>query len=716
MGCLSCHSRSEACTAKKSRAATPTATLNKQITIERVGFPTPQLQRVMALHRLNAKTLGFFPKGAFEDHAKLRQIIAASDTMGNCLGYLLYRVARGRVAIVHLCVADAARGTGVARRLVDHLKQETKSLEGIGLFCRRDYDMTHLWSKFGFEAVNAKTGRGKDGAELTFWWFSHGHEDLFSRASEPDPVRQRVVIDANVFYDLFARDTPESEDSKALLADWVQASIELVITKELRNEIAKAPNEKQRSASRAEATRYKTLSADDTVFQGLCTELRPRLPASTTLNDEADLRQVAYAIAGSAPFMVTRDQTLVDRCESLYQSHGLMVLHPAELINHLDGVEREGDYRPARIAGSRLKNSLLRTESLDVVVEAFKAPDERASDFKKSLHHCLSQPKTTDVQVITDNADAHVVLGVMDRQQLHILHVPVLRHGRHPMAATMLRNFLRACLASAARERRCVVTVTDTRLSDVDKDILKEFGFASCGDTWAKIALQAVGDLETIRNAVTSLRLSANLEPAKRAALNAITNALELREMAAFATIERQLWPAKVVELNVPTFIVSIKPKWAQHFFDAELGSQLLFGLREDLHLGVEGAYYRSTENNNLTVPGRVLWYVSKDSGDGSMTIKACSQLEEVVVGKPKELFRRFQRLGVYEWRDVYAAAGNDISKDIVAFRFRMTERFSHPVGMAALETLGIRAPFMSPRKVSDSQFASIYKMGCAFP
>ena len=684
------------------------------ITLERLGFPTPHMERVMALHRLNAKTLGFFPKGAFEEHARLRQIIVALDSDGDCLGYLLYRTARGRAAIVHLCVADAARRKGVARLLVDRLKLETKSLEGIGLRCRRDYDVTHIWSRFGFEAVNAKSGRGKDGAELTFWWFSHGHEDLFSRASEPDPVRQRVVIDANVFYDLFARDTPESEDSKALLADWVQASIELVITKELRNEITKAPDEKQRSASRAEATRYTTLPADDAVFQNLCIELRPRFPESVTLRDEADRRQVAYAIAGGAPFMVTRDQTLVDRCEPLYRSHGLMVLHPAELINHLDSVEREGDYRPARIEGSRLKNALLKAEVIDVVIEAFKAPEERENDFKKLLHHCLSQPKTTDVQVVTDHSNAHVVLGVMDRQQLHVLNVPVLRHGKHPMAATMLRNFLRACLASAAGERRCVVTVTEAWLSDADRDILKEFGFASCGDAWAKIALQAVGDLEVIRNAVANLRLDANLEPAKRAALNAIATAAELREMTAFAAIERQLWPAKVIEADVPTFIVSIKPKWAQHFFDAELGSQLLFGLREDLHLGVEGAYYRSTENNNLTVPGRILWYVSKDTGDGSMTIKACSQLEEVVIGKPKELFRRFQRLGVYEWRDVYAAAGNDISKDIIAFRFRMTERFTNPVDMDTLESLGIRAPFMSPRKISDSQFASIYKKGCA--
>ena len=690
------------------------STVSNPIKLERLGFPSPHLERVMVLHRLNAKTLGFFPKGAFEEHAKLRQIIVALEADGNCLGYLLYRVARSRASVVHLCVAEAARGKGVARLLVDQLKQETKSLEGIGLYCRRDYDATHLWSKLGFEAVHAKTGRGKDGAELTFWWFSHGHKDLFSRMAEPDPIRQRVVIDANVFFDLHSVETRESEESKALLADWVQASIELVATKELRNEITKGDSEERRRVNRVDATRYTTLTADDSAFQTLCTELRPRFPESVTLRDEADLRQVAYAIAGSAPFLVTRDELLVERCETLYHSHGLMVLHPAELINHLDSVEREGDYRPARIEGSRLTNALLKTESLDAVVTAFKTAEEREGDFRKVLLRCLSQPKDMDVQVVTDNFNAHVVLGVMDRQRPEILGVPVLRHGKHLMAATMLRNFLRACLAAAADERRCVVTVSEPRLAESDKKILSEFGFAVCGEIWVKIAVQSVGNLEVIRNSVASLKLEANLELAKHSALTAIATAAELRETGAFASIERQLWPAKVIESDIPTFIVSIKPKWAQHFFDAELGSQLLFGLREDLHLGVEGVYYRSAENNNLSVPGRVLWYVSKDTGDGSMTIKACSQLEEVIVGKPKELFRRFQRLGIYEWRDVYEAAGKNIATDIAAFRFRMTERFKIPVGMDTLEAIGIRGPFMSPRKISDSQFASIYSKGYA--
>jgi hypothetical protein len=278
----------------------------------------------------------------------------------------------------------------------------------------------------------------------------------------------------------------------------------------------------------------------------------------------------------------------------------------------------------------------------------------------------------------------------------------------------MLRNFLRACLHSAATEGRLIVTVAEKGFSSSDTEILREFGFVSCRDAWAKLALRAVGDLRHIANVISDVVVGPHLDPARRAASDAVATALELYDPTAATAVERQLWPTKVLDCAIPTFIVSIRPEWAQHFFDVELGSQLLLGLRDDLHLGVEGVYYRSVENNNLTAPGRILWYVSKGEGDGSMSIKACSQLEEVIVGKPKDLFRRFQRLGVFEWRDVFSAAKNDISNDIVAFRFRMTERFKTAVDYRLLESLHIRGPFMSPRKISELQFATIYRFGCA--
>jgi hypothetical protein len=73
------------------------------------------------------------------------------------------------------------------------------------------------------------------------------------------------------------------DGGKALLADWVQASIELVVTKELLNEIVKDTDEERRRQNRAAATGYTKLSADDTLFQSLCTELRPHFPKSMSL-------------------------------------------------------------------------------------------------------------------------------------------------------------------------------------------------------------------------------------------------------------------------------------------------------------------------------------------------------------------------------------------------------------------------------------------------
>ena len=97
-------------------------------------------------------------------------------------------------------------------------------------------------------------------------------------------------------------------------------------------------------------------------------------------------------------------------------------------------------------------------------------------------------------------------------------------------------------------------------------------------------------------------------------------------------------------------YVVSIRQSWAAHFFDIPVGGQTLMDLNDRLHLGIEGAYYCSARRRttHVTAPGRVLWYVS---GKGSMSIKACSHLEERTIGKPKELFAHYRHLGVYAWK-----------------------------------------------------------------
>jgi hypothetical protein len=305
-------------------------------------------------------------------------------SQNECLGYLLYRTSGNKAAIVHLCANPAVRKQGVARKLVEHLKTETKHLLGIGLYCRRDYSVNDMWPRFGFVAVSSKPGRGHKPSQLTYWWFSHGHADLFSLAAQIDEKKQQVCID--------------------------------------------------------------------------------------------------------------------------------------------------------------------------------------------------------------------------------------LQQNPSPTLA---------------------------------------------------------------------------------------------------AQIERALWPAKIIDADLPSFIVPIRPEWAEHFFDEELASSRLFGLRHDLHFGREAVYYRAKQISGLKFPGRILWYVSQgNEKTGSMSVKACSCLDEIVIGKPKDLYKQFRRLGIYEWRNVWELADKNLEKEIMAVRFSDTERFHTPVSLQELERLGVAGPIQSPRPITKEVFAKIYSMG----
>ena len=149
------------------------------ITIRTIGTDSALLDAVIALHATDGHNLGMFPKGAFQEHARKKWILVALDDHGACLGYLLYRQAKERATIVHLCVRRDSRSKGVGRDLVERLKTETKHLRGIGLYCRRDYEATAAWPRYGFAPVATKRGRGADGAELEFWWLDHNDADLF---------------------------------------------------------------------------------------------------------------------------------------------------------------------------------------------------------------------------------------------------------------------------------------------------------------------------------------------------------------------------------------------------------------------------------------------------------------------------------------------------------------------------------------------------------
>jgi hypothetical protein len=137
-----------------------------------------------------------------------------------------------------------------------------------------------------------------------------------------------------------------------------------------------------------------------------------------------------------------------------------------------------------------------------------------------------------------------------------------------------------------------------------------------------------------------------------------------------------------------------------------------LFGTDPLLALGWENAYYRAA-TGRVACPSHVLWYVSQPTKQ----VRACSTIEEVVVGAPREVFRRFRRLGVYEWRDVLSVAKGDTAKPVMGLRFSQTELFDEPIGWGRLQEVlaaeeGKRSQIQTMTSISPRCFLRLYAIG----
>jgi hypothetical protein len=152
--------------------------------------------------------------------------------------------------------------------------------------------------------------------------------------------------------------------------------------------------------------------------------------------------------------------------------------------------------------------------------------------------------------------------------------------------------------------------------------------------------------------------------------------------------------------------------------FDDELANRDLFGARPELIFRSINAYYRSPRQCGLRFPARILWYVKKaDREPGTMAVRAYSYLDEVMIDYPKIVFSRFQRFGVYAWRDV-AAIGEKSGKNLVmALQFSHSERFERPVPLnlahEILLMFGVKKnQFQSPVEIPNGAFLYIYRAG----
>lgn len=660
--------------------------------VQAIDEQSQHLETVKQLWRLHSATLGFLPEGGFQDYARERHVVIALDGSGVCVGYLLYRIVREKATIAHFCVATEVRRQGYARLLLNWLIQETKNQRGILLSCRTDFEASKTWPRLGFYPIGKKQGRA---GELTIWWQGHGHRDLFTSTDQPGAIE--AVVDANVFIDLVDQN---NDETLGLQADWLQPFITICCTPELLIDINRNQDANTQKRRRLQADQFKMLECSAEAFHKAEKQLLPLFTLPMSEQDESDFRHVVRALACDADVFVTRDEALLNRADEVFDLCGLSIVRPGELATQVDTLQQEHLYQRNQVAGTNQIFQTRITTIDDKLVSAIKTNDEKKFEVSQPLNRYLAAPQQYHCHRLNDKDGSVLAVYVVDRQH-EVDVVPMFRVCDTRRTATLTRALLTGIVRDAARAQQRAVVIADKL---IDVTACADLGFLSVQEGQLKLLISGWLAVSEVTDRLTWN--DPQVDKIKAALPTAHIDAVVASD------VEHCLWPVKLSDSAIPSYIVAIQPRFAEHLFDGRLAQGTLFGADVDLALNPESAYYRAARPSVITSPARVLWYVSQDERyRETMSIRACSRIVEMLKGTPKALFKRFRRLGVYEWADVLETAGG-IDNEMMAFRFDDTELL-RPMNWDEVQSIlrshGIHTSFQSPVAIPAEVFGQLY-------
>jgi len=608
------------------------------------------LNEVIALGDRSRRTLGFLPRPAFAQAAECGTLLAAVHDE-HVVGYVLYLLPRQVVRLTHLCVAEQVRGHGVARLLVDAISLRHTDRFGITLKCRKDFAANGLWSHLGFELQGEVRGRSRRGLPLSVWWRDHGHPNLFSATESIGLLR--VALDHNVFLDLeLSAGRHGASESQALAEDWLADQVELVVTTELARELARLPEGPDKSRQRQAAARYRKLVIDSSAASALAGNITDHVMATQGLDlsvdpsDVSDVRHVAEASLAGVTVLASRDEKLLKWSGQAADVIGVRVMRPEDVILQVDELAHAQAYRPVQLQDTGYRLAPVRAGAEEELLTFLhKSDGEQKTTYLNQIRKIIAggrQWTRTILRSPDGKPIAFYATGGSDDE----LIVPVFRVAASRLEETVTRQILFLVRDQAQRQGQSIVRITEPGLTRETQRIIREDGFINLSDSWLCLVIRACGAAAVVDALAIAVAEHAGLRmPTLRPGLSSVIA----------ADLERTLWPAKITDSALPTYVIPIKPAWSAELFGIP---QTLMPRPNMIGLSREHVYYRSPKPRT-PAPARLLWYVTDPKRGGVAAIIGCSRLDETVVGKPAALFQRFSHLGVWERKQVINAAKN---------------------------------------------------------
>lgn len=672
------------------------------------------LNDIIKLGSKNSNTLGFMPVGGFRDHAKKRWIIIAyeNDVLA---GYLLFRLGtkKSRISITHLCIDFEFRGRHIATGLIDELKKKySKSFAGILLSCRKDYiEANVLWEKYGFVSKKEIRSRSTDERYLIKWWYDFNQSDLFSYCDQ-DTQRIRVLLDANIIIKLRDENVPEHDEVKALLADWLTDEVDYFYAPELFNEIQRDSDRLRADKTRKfiqETFKEARHSKDD--VKVISNELQQVLTGNST-NDNSDRKQLAECIASGLEYFITGDGPILTKKHIIQKKFDITILNPVEFLLAIDKLTNTSSYNPSRLSGALQVIKKVETDEIETLIDRFlfKRFSETKHSLRQKVNYVLQNSKKGEVRTVccSENGDLAFWGHVISEDTIEI---PFFRFAEIDLSKTLFTQLIAEIIGIAINNAKPFIKILDNYYYDYQESTLIDLGFKRMDCSWHKI---------TIRGLVDSSNLIKDHPYITDFIDGATINRIHLLENTELKNkllyeLERKLFPLKFSNLDIPCYIIPIKPHWASQLFDKYSSHWTLFGANPQKIWNRENVYYRNVKPVTERPPARILWYASTEKGFLRQNgVVATSYLDEVTIDLVKVQHSRYKRYGIYEWKDIYKLARNNIDNPVKSLKFSDTEVFKTIIPLKKINEILLgnnrkRNTFTSPLEVNKNVFNEVY-------
>ena len=709
--------------------------------LEKYADVAPHIPTVIRAADSDRDALGFFAPAVYLEYARKENLLIATmpQTGGaQYVGHLLYDARHSRARVLQIFVAASARGRGVARLLLNHLKQHLTELCFISIYASVAEPLVEanaFWERNAFYVQRPRPGGKSRKRTILVRCHELSTPQLFERsgitAGNPfglDVALQSekpiYLLDLNVLFDLRPRRARHASALDLFRAER-HGACQLALSTELREELVRtAATAPQSDPMHTWAAVFITFPSPpqpdldrflkelgNIVFHDRARE------GKLTPNDLSDLTHLATAVHHRLAGFITNDERILDAAKQLESDFGIRVISPLSFQRSDELSDRETLYE-SESDGESIVLTPVDTEHQQKITE---------------LLLCLSIPHSEVVSrwgALDSNERVVSRCAAMSEKRLvgylacpePIEKTTIVGRLAIDETSPNTRAIARLLLSKLILRARGVAP-SKVRLELAPKQVAAReiavgLGFARSedGTVLSKLVLNRIVVPMNWRTIAAELSVATDVRiPDNCPAFKSIDQQIEIfrpdrnRAFVPLHAIESHLSPALLCLPGRPAVITPIQRGFSEHLLEHSAQGSLLPRARAGLYS--ERHYISAKKTLKLFTRGTIILFYESTKDHGAAAIVAVARVQRAYL-RPKDAIDRADLDPSVLSPKTLSTIGQSESKTVTVFDNLIS--LPNPVPLATLQRLGCgkATQLISTTSITSDQLQAILQEG----